>query len=73
MNPALFQAVQKIDEALAVYGLKRYLIIYLYAASWVVTIWLPAAIKVRQGQLPPIESCCYESFRSETVPEGIVP
>ena len=47
-----FACCRKIHEALVVYGLKRHLIIYWYAASWVITISLAAAIKASHAQLP---------------------
>ena len=47
-----FPCCPKIREALVDYGLKRHLVYYKYAASWVVTIWLAAAIKANHEQLP---------------------
>ena len=50
-----FPCFRKIREALVVYRLKHHLIIYPYRTSWVVTIWLGAAIKASHEQLPFIE------------------
>ena len=50
-----FPCCQKNREALVVYGLKRYLIIYPYDASRVKAIWLAAAIKASHAQLPSLE------------------
>ena len=45
-----FPCWRKIHEALVVYGLKHYLIIYPYAAGSVITIWLVVAIKASYEQ-----------------------
>ena len=47
-----FHFVEKICEALVVYGLKRCLIIYPYNASGVIMTWLAAVIKINHEQLP---------------------
>ena len=47
-----FPCCQKIREARVFYGVKRHLIIYLYAASWVVKTQMKAATKASHEQLP---------------------
>ena len=47
-----FPCCQKIREARVFYGVKRHLIIYLYAASWVVKTQIKAATKASHEQLP---------------------
>ena len=47
-----FPCCQKIREARVFYGVKRHLIIYPYAASWVVKIQMKAATKASHEQLP---------------------
>lgn len=46
---------KKYGQALVVLRLKRYLIIYSYAA--VTAIWLAVVIKTNHEQLPPLETC----------------
>ena len=60
-----FPCCRKIREALVDYGLKRHLVYYTYAASWVVTIWLAAAIKANHEQLLLWRESLYESCRPE--------
>ena len=68
-----FPFCRKNREALVAYGLKRYLIIYPYAASWVITICLAAAIKASHAQLPSVEKqASTEVVNQEHSPGGIL-
>ena len=50
-----FPCCQKIREALVIFGLKRYLIIYPDANTSIITIWLVVAIKASHEQVPSLE------------------
>ena len=60
-----FPCCRKIREALVIYGLKRYLIIYPYAANRVITILLAALSKQAMNNYLLWRNSFYGSCRSE--------